>query len=75
MNIRSLGNYAAGYSKAMDNLAGRAAQDPTLVQDAGRLAQFQTEFFYAQSGFQLTSRTIQDLHREDQLLGEMLRDA
>ena len=75
MSLRALGNIAVGYSKAMDTLATRGTQDQQLLKDPGKLAQFQVQMFYAQSGFQLTSRTIQDIHREDQLLSEMLRDA
>jgi hypothetical protein len=75
MSLRSLGNIAVGYSKAMDTLAVQGTQDKNLVKDAGKLAQFQIQMFYAQSGFQLTSRSIQDIHREDQILSEMLRDA
>lgn len=75
MNLSTLGQLTSNYSRKMDDLAGIAATDPTLVQDPGRVANFQIEMMYAQSGFQLASRAIQDIHKEDQILNELLRDA
>jgi len=75
MSLRALGNIAVGYSKAMDTLAAHGTQDAEMLKDPGKLAQFQVQMFYAQSGYQLTSRTIQDMQKEDQILSEMLRDA
>ena len=74
MSIRQLTNYAVGYSKAMDAISSQT-QDPTLVQDPARLAIFQQQMYYAQTGYTMTARAIQDMHREDQVLNEMLRDA
>lgn len=74
MSIQKLGEIATGYSQSMDNISTRLA-DPTLIQDPARLAQFQIEMYFATTGYQLTSRTIQDIHREDNLLTELLRDA
>lgn len=74
MSLARLAGYAVGYSKAMDAIS-QQTQDPTLVQDPARLAQFQQQMYYAQTGYTMTARAIQDMHREDQILGEMLRDA
>jgi hypothetical protein len=74
MSLQQLGNIAAGYSRSMTAISQKTA-DPTLVQSPERLAQFQIDLYYATTGYQLTSRVIQDLHREDQMLSEMLRDA
>lgn len=74
MSIHRLGSIAAGYSNSMDKIATQL-RDPELVQNPARVAQFQISLYFATTGFQLASRTIQDLHREDQLLSEMLRDA
>jgi hypothetical protein len=74
MSIARLATYAVGYSKAMDAIASQT-QDPTLVQDPARLAIFQQQMFYAQSGYTLTARAMQDMNNEDKILGEMLRDA
>lgn len=74
MSIQALGSIAAGYSQAMDRVSTQL-KDPELVQNPARLAQFQISLYFATTGYQLASRTIQDLHREDQLLSEMLRDA
>lgn len=74
VGIRHLGEIAAGYSDSMDAVSSRLS-DPTLVTNTTRLAQFQIDLYNATTGYQLTARTIQDLHREDQLLSEMLRDA
>ena len=74
MSIARLAGYAVGYSRAMDAIASQA-QDPTLVEDPARLAIFQQQMYYAQTGYTLTARAMQDMHREDQVLGEMLRDA
>jgi hypothetical protein len=74
MSIRQLTNFAVGYSKAMDAISAQT-QDPTLVQDPARLAIFQQQMYYAQTGYTMTARAIQDMHREDQVLSEMLRDA
>jgi hypothetical protein len=74
MSIRQLTNYAVGYSKAMDAISAQS-KDPSLIQDPARLAVFQQQMYYAQTGYSMTARTIQDMHREDQILAEMLRDA
>lgn len=74
MSIARLTNVAVGYSKAMDTIAMQA-QDPTIVQDPARLAIFQQQLFYAQSGYTLTARTMQDMNNEDKILSELLRDA
>lgn len=74
MSIVDQANAAARWSQLMTDTARRAA-DPSTVRDPAKLAEFQIEMFNASSGYQLTARTIQDLHREDQILGEMLRDA
>ncbi|MCB0878648.1 MAG: hypothetical protein KDC46_06665 [Thermoleophilia bacterium] len=74
MSIAQLAGTAVGYSRAMDAIASQT-QDPTLVQDPARLAIFQQQMYYAQTGYTLTARAMQDMHREDQVLGEMLRDA
>ena len=74
MSIKQLTGFAVGYSKAMDTISSQA-QDPTLVQDPARLAIFQQQMYYAQTGYTMTARAIQDMHREDQILSEMLRDA
>lgn len=74
MSIAQLSTYAVNYSRAMDAISSQA-KDPTLIQDPARLAMFQQQMYYAQSAYQLTSRAMQDMHREDQILGEMLRDA
>ena len=74
MSIRQLTGVAVGYSKAMDAIAAQT-KDPTLIQDPARLAIFQQQMFYAQSGYTLTARAMQDMNTEDKILGEMLRDA
>lgn len=74
MSIARLAGYAVGYSRAMDAISAQA-QDPTLVQDPARLAVFQQQMYYAQTGYTLTARAMQDMHREDQVLNELLRDA
>mgnify|MGYP003346508290 CR=1 FL=1 len=74
-NLTNLGQLASGYSRKMADLAYQAATDPTIVEDPNQVAQFQIAMYNAQSGFQLASRSIQDLHKEDQILNEMLRDA
>lgn len=74
-NLTNLGQLASGYSRKMADLAYQASTDPTIVQDAAKASAFQIAMFNAQSGFQLASRSIQDLHKEDQILNEMLRDA
>jgi len=74
MGIEGLRSVAVGYSNTMDAVSQQLA-DPTLVQNPGRLAKFQVDLQFATTGYQLTARTIQDLHRENQLLSEMLRDA
>lgn len=74
MSIKQLTGFAVGYSQAMDAISSQA-QDPTLVQDPARLAIFQQQMYYAQTGYTMTARAIQDMHREDQILSEMLRDA
>lgn len=74
MSIKQLTGFAVGYSKAMDAISSQT-QDPTLVQDPARLAIFQQQMYYAQTGYTMTARAIQDLHKEDQVLSDMLRDA
>lgn len=74
MSIRQLTNFAVGYSRSMDAISAQA-QDPTLVQDPARLAIFQQQMYYAQTGYTMTARAMQDMHREDQILSELLRDA
>ncbi|MCW2923612.1 MAG: hypothetical protein JWM98_1016 [Thermoleophilia bacterium] len=74
MSIARLTNVAVGYSKAMDAISAQA-QDPTLVEDPARLAIFQQQMFYAQSGYTMTARAMQDMNNEDKILSEMLRDA
>ena len=69
-----LTNYAVGYSKAMDAISAQA-QDPTLVQDPARLAIFQQQMYYAQTGYTMTARAIQDMHARTRSSREMLRDA
>lgn len=74
MSIARLSQYAVGYSKAMDTISAQA-KDPTLVQDPARLAIFQQQMFYAQTGYTMTARAMQDMNNEDKILAEMLRDA
>ncbi|MCW2957005.1 MAG: hypothetical protein JWO69_1874 [Thermoleophilia bacterium] len=74
MSISQLTGYAVGYSKAMDAISSQT-QDTTLVQDPARLAVFQQQMYYAQTGYQLTARAIQDMHSADQILNELLRDS
>lgn len=74
MSIARLTQNAVGYSRAMDAIASQT-QDPTLVQDPGRLAIFQQQMYYAQTGYTLTARAMQDMNQEDKILAEMLRDA
>jgi len=74
MSLARLAGYAVGYSKAMDAIS-QQVQDPTLVQDPARMAQFQQQMYYAQTGYALSARAIQDMHKEDQVLQELLRDA
>lgn len=74
MSIAKLTQYAVGYSRAMDAISAQT-QDPTLVQDPARLAVFQQQMFYAQTGYSNTARVIQNMNNEDKILGEMLRDA
>ena len=74
MSLARLAGTAVGYSKAMDAIASQTA-DPTLVQDPARLAIFQQQMYYAQTGYTLTARAIQDMHKEDQVLADLLRDA
>jgi len=74
MSIAQLTSSAVGYSKAMDAISSQTA-DPTLVQDPARLAIFQQQMYYAQTGYTLTARTIQDMHQQDQILNELLRDS
>ncbi|MBC7666335.1 MAG: hypothetical protein H7276_21520 [Caulobacter sp.] len=74
MSIARLTQYAVGYSKAMDAISAQA-QDPTLVQDPARLAIFQQQMYYAQTGYTMTARAMQDMNNEDKILAEMLRDA
>jgi hypothetical protein len=75
MSLQILANVALGYTQTMDNLAISATENPDIVKDPGKLAAFQTQMFYAESGYELTSKTIQDIHKEDQTLSDMLRDA
>lgn len=74
MSIQSLTNSAVGYSRAMDAISAQTA-DKTLVQDPARLAIFQQQMYYAQTGYTLTARAIQDMHQQDQILNELLRDS
>ncbi len=74
MSIARLAGYAVGYSKAMDAIASQA-QDPTLVQDPARLAVFPAADVLRADRYTLTARAMQDMHREDQVLNELLRDA
>lgn len=74
MSIRQLTNNAVGYSRAMDAISAQT-EDPTLIQDPTRMAIFQQQLHYATTGYTMTARVIQDMHREDQVLNEMLRDA
>lgn len=74
MSIARLTTFAVGYSRAMDATAAMA-QDPTLIQDPARLAQYQQKMMYAQQSYTLTARAIQDINNEDKILAEMLRDA
>ena len=74
MSIASLTQNAVGYSRAMDAIS-QQTEDPTLIQDPARLAVFQQQLYYAQSGYQMTARAIQDMNQEDKTLAEMLRDA
>lgn len=73
MSIDKLANVAAGYSRAMDSVAIQMTA-PGVANDPALLAQFQVQLMEATNGFQLASRTIQTLHREDQTLADMLRD-
>mgnify|MGYP006281272553 CR=1 FL=1 len=74
-NMASVAQMASRYSQRMDNLKMLAATDPTIVEDPGKVADFQIEMMNAQQAFQLASRAIQDVHKEDQILSELLRDA
>lgn len=74
MSIARLSQIGVGYSRKMDGISSQAA-NPKLIEDPAALIVFQQQLYYAQSGYQLTSRVMQDMHREDQLLSEMLRDA
>ena len=74
MSISQLTNYAIGYSRAMDAVSAQT-QDTSLIQDPARLAIFQQQMYYAQTGYQLTARAIQDMHQADQVLNELLRDS
>jgi hypothetical protein len=73
MSISQLTQFAVGYSRAMDATAAQT-RDPTLVQDPARLAIFQQQMYYAQTGYQFTARAIQDMQQADQILNELLRD-
>ena len=75
MSLDSLGNVAVGFSRSMDATAMKLQAHPEIVQDPAALARFNIELFNAQSGYQLASRTIQTIHKEDDMLSEMLRDA
>jgi hypothetical protein len=75
MNLAQMGQHAAQFSNRMSQLAAQAATDPTIVQDPQKVAQFSIDLFNAQSGFQLATRAIQTLNKEDQILNELLRDA
>ena len=74
MSLIQQARIAAQWSDAMTNVAKRAA-NPETVENPALLAQFNVEMYNASTAYQLTVRTIQDLHREDQLLSELLRDA
>lgn len=74
MSISRLTQNAVGYSRAMDAISSQT-EDPTLIQDPARLAIFQQQMYYAQTGYTMTARAMQDMHQEDKILAEMLRDA
>ena len=73
-SINVIGQVAAGYADAMNTHAAKL-QDTTIAEDPSKLAIFQIELNKLSQAYQLTARTIQNLHREDQLLSELLRDA
>ncbi len=73
MSIRQLTNSAVGYSRAMDVIS-RQAQDPTLIQDPARLAVFQQQMYYAQSGYTLTVNTIKEEKRMNDQVAELMRE-
>lgn len=74
MSIQQIGNIAIGYSRSMDTVAARL-QDPEVLKDPGKIAQLNIDMFFAQQGYAMSSKAIQDIHREDQVLTELLRDA
>jgi hypothetical protein len=74
MSLTSVGNIAIGYSKAVDAAAAQLAK-PEVTQDAALMAKFYTDFQNAVSGYQIASQTAKDIHREDQTINDLLRDA
>ncbi len=74
MSISSVGAIARGYSASMDQTAVKLG-DKSIMEDPVRLAKFQQDMFYAQAGYNLSARVMQDLHNEHRVLGELLRDA
>ena len=49
--------------------------DPFRQSDAAAMAKFYTDFQNAVSGYQIASQTAKDIHREDQTINDLLRDA
>jgi hypothetical protein len=74
MTLVNLAGVASGWAGKMDQL-GQQLSDPTIIQDPAKLAHFQMEMYNFSTAYQLTARTMQDIHREDQILGELLRDS
>ncbi len=73
-SVNHLAQIAAGWADAAHIHATRMA-DPELIENPAKLALFQIEMNKLSNAYQLTARTVQNLHREDQLLQELLRDA
>jgi hypothetical protein len=73
-SIDHIGQIAAGWADAANIHAARMA-DPELADSPAHLALFQLEMNKISNAYQLAARTVQNLHREDQLLQELLRDA
>ena len=74
MSVQKLTNIAVNYSRTMDTTAAMAA-DPSIASDPGKMAIFQMNLENAKTGYTMSVRAIQDIHQQDQLLNELLRDS
>ena len=74
VSISRLTQTAVAASQRMDALTTQA-EDPTLVQDPARMAQFQQKMHYASTAYQFAVQGIKNLQEQDRVLLDLLQDA